>query len=70
MPTITIRNGKKSLKLSQRERHQIESVRVICTDLENHYDDLEEDASNALVSLGGILRHVDGVAQELEKATS
>lgn len=59
MPTITIKNGNRTLKLTKREREQIEAARFICDDLCDNYDKLQETTATASTLLEEILEHVE-----------
>lgn len=68
MPTITIKNGKRTLKLTKREIVSLEAARLICSDLSFNYDELEEDAHKVVMGIGAVLAHVANGAPAETKA--
>lgn len=58
MPTITIKNGKRTVKLSKREQDTLRTARVICNDLAKDFPsakEMAESASDYLQSLEAIV---------------
>lgn len=56
MPTIVIKNGTRSLKLTKRERDTIDNVRRLCNDIARDFPDaavVATEAYNALEFMKG-----------------
>lgn len=55
MPTITIKNGEKSIRFTATERRQMESVLTMLDDIESDYAPLRQSAQSAKGPLAVIL---------------
>jgi hypothetical protein len=59
VPTITIRNGTRTLKLTKRERNVLIEAGKVAADIEQDYAELRETANYATTGLSGILEFLD-----------
>lgn len=59
MPTITIRNGNRTLKLTKRESDILWAAKEIAFDVREHFDELRETGDYAYQGLVGILHFID-----------
>lgn len=59
MPTITIRNGNRTLKLTKRERDTLMSSVLICRDIETNFPQLLQEAKAAVVGVADLVLMID-----------
>lgn len=55
MPTITIRNGNRTLKLTKREFDTMQAAKGICNDIARDFPDMNENAESAFDYLQALL---------------
>lgn len=62
MPTITIRNGNRTLKLTKREREHLTNAVLICHDIELNFPALSGAAKVAVAGVADIVLAIDKAA--------
>jgi predicted protein tyrosine phosphatase len=59
MPTITIKNGNRTLKLTKRERENLVNAMLVCKDIRDDFPAMRDDATTACDAVADVLLAVD-----------